>query len=152
MEDYLRTVGEETSRMGTQHDDPRLTSQGQSHLQLRQLNRAHQKTDPPPERAKPAPIQLTMQAVNRLQTNAVTKAKADMIISAFFFLLHAGEHAKSRNESAPFRLQDVSFSTPQGVPNAATGDIALIAIAHKVHLLRNFWCWTLTSWSRCAST
>lgn len=59
-----------------------------------------------------------------------------MTIIGYYFLCRPGEHTICRQYNHPFLLQDITFETPQGPVNAATGSLASIRSAHKV--LYNF--------------
>jgi hypothetical protein len=107
----LRAIGQTCVSLGTQ--DPRLNHFGKIDFRLlRQLN-AYQREDPPPDRVKPIPFQVILYlATTAFAVGAAaegTKAIADMVILAFFFLLRPGEYtfSSSKKDSAPFRLQDV---------------------------------------------
>ena len=64
MADFLCTVGEMLADMGT--PDPHLNFHGKCFKTLSNLFRACGKEDPPPDRAKPIPIQLVEHAVSAL--------------------------------------------------------------------------------------
>ena len=84
---HLWQVGEETSRMGPENRDPRYGVSGKIHVVLGQQYRAYSIEDPPPERVKPIPLQLVLHAVNNLQSDELSRAMADLIITGLFFLL-----------------------------------------------------------------
>ena len=65
MEDYLRTIGEMISLVGSR--DPRLDIRGRTLKPLADLLKAYCTEDPPPDRVKPLPIQLIKHAVKLLQ-------------------------------------------------------------------------------------
>ena len=93
--DFPCTVGETLANLGT--PDPHLDSHGKRFKTLSNLFRAHGKEDPPPDRAKPVPIQLVEHAVNSLLADAtmpvhLQHATADCIVLGHFFLLRPGEH------------------------------------------------------------
>ena len=78
---------------------------------------AYRKTDDPPTRVKPIPVQV-LERIMSLAQNSVnaplTVAQADMIGLAFFFLLRPGEYTDdSSAESTPFRLRNVQIFVGQ---------------------------------------
>ena len=90
MADFSCTVGETLADMGT--PDPHLNSHDKCFKTLSNLFRAHGKEDPPPDQAKPVPIQLVEHAANALRVDATTPvqlrhATADCIVIGCFFLL-----------------------------------------------------------------
>jgi len=97
--------------MGTK--DPRLKQFGALDFRLARQLRAYQREDPPPDRVKPIPFQVILYLATTAFAVAAaaegTKAIADMIILAFFFLLRPGEYtiSASKKDSAPFRSMDV---------------------------------------------
>ena len=134
--DYLRTVGEEVSMVGT-HSDPRFDQTGQPVLVLRQQQRSFHREDPPPEKVKPIPVQLLRHAVQQCQADEFQRATADLLIIGFFYLLRPGEHCHNSNNNHPFRLRDVSFTQAEVAPaiiNAAVIDLTLLGSASLVHL------------------
>jgi hypothetical protein len=101
-------MGQTFSALGTQ--DPRQDAHGQIDFRLQRQLRGYSRADPPPNRVKPIPIQI-LQHVMALAALASaahgTKAIADMICLAFFFLLRPGEYTGTPSETTPFTLQDV---------------------------------------------
>jgi hypothetical protein len=91
--------------------DPRLDPSGHVDFRLTRMLKAYSKEDPAPNRVKPVPVPV----LRRIMTIAAasddeeTKAIADMICIAFFFLLRPGEYAISSSESTPFELKDVQL-------------------------------------------
>ena len=135
MEDYLRTVGEEISLDDQASLDPRYSNTGALHPSIKKLQKSYAKKDPPPTRVKPVPLPLVRHAVAAYQQSCnVIKAIMDLTIVAFFFLLRPGEHSYDKREDYPFRLQDVSFQTPNGTTNAAVIDLDDLLLATIVHL------------------
>jgi len=65
--DYLCTISEEISILGAD-PDPRYGLNSKLHVLLHQQYRSYDKTDPPPHKVKPIPIQLLAHAVHCLQT------------------------------------------------------------------------------------
>lgn len=115
-------------------DDPRHGALG-LHPKIDRLQRAYKKSDPPPERVKPVPVQLVQHA-NSVgnRGDPFVLAVLDLLILGFFFLLRPGEHTYDRENNTPFRLMDVSFQSPQGVFNATTITAEQLAECTKVHL------------------
>ena len=88
-----------------------MTTQGAIDFRIRRQLQAYSKQDPPPHRVKPIPVSVirhVLQAAT-LGNAASTKAIADMICIAFFFLMRPGEYTVSPSESTPFCLQDVQL-------------------------------------------
>lgn len=121
--------------MGPQNRDPRHGIGGKIHVVLRHQYSAYSKEDPPPERVKPIPMQLTRHTVTSLQLDELSRAMADLIIIAVFFLLRPGEYCYNTDgNNAPFRLQDVSFELNDVQTNAVTVPLDLLATATLVLL------------------
>ena len=76
---------------------------GKLHFALSHQFQAYQREDPPPDRVKPIPFQvvlyLTTTAFAVMAAAEGTKAIADMILLAFFFLLHPGEYTSSSRQT-----------------------------------------------------
>jgi hypothetical protein len=92
--------------------DPRLTNMGKLDFRLQRMQSAYTKDDPPPNRVKPVPIMVVRRilAIARPTHCPFTKALADMIGLAFFFLLRPGEYTDSpASDTSPFQLQDVQL-------------------------------------------
>jgi len=103
-------VGQTLARLG--HTDPRLTPAGKLDVRLTRQLASYTKTDPPPSRVKPIPINILRQAATtaRLSTNPLQHALADMLILGFYFLLRPGEYAATINpEASPFRLKNIKL-------------------------------------------
>ena len=135
MEDYLRTVGEEIALDDETCLDPRYTNTGRLHPSIDRLQRSYRKDDPPPTRVKPIPLPLVRHAIQAYhQANAFMQALLDLTVIAFFFLLRPGEQCYDKQNNHPFRLQDVSFQSPNATSNAATITDEELALATTVHL------------------
>ena len=120
---YLRTIAEEI-RVGSKwRQDPRFGDGPHMHLDLAHLQRSYSKADPPPEKVKPVPITLLQHACQH-PTSAFARARNNMTIAGFFYMLRPGEYTQCRRNNHPFRLQDVTFETPQGPVNAASAPVA----------------------------
>ena len=103
------------------------------HLDLAHLRRSYSKADPPPEKVKPIPIPLLQHACSN-PTTAFARARANMTIAGFFYMLRPGEYTQCRSNNHPFRLQDVTFETPKGPINAATAPVSQLRRATAVLL------------------
>lgn len=134
MEDYLRTVGEEISFVDAEGVDPRYSNTGRLHGALDRLQRSYKKADPPPGRVKPIPMQLLRHAVDNLQSDALTKAVADLLQIGMFYLLRPGEHTYSSDNNHPFRLCDVSFQSVLAAINATHITQSQLDASNRVHL------------------
>ena len=72
---------------------------------------AYKKQDPPPKRVKPIPISIIRHVIGiaAASNHPATRAIADMVVLAFFFLLRPGEYTSGPSESTPFSLADVQL-------------------------------------------
>ena len=113
--------------------DPRFGDGPTMHLDLAHLRRSYSKADPPPEKVKPIPIPLLQHACSN-PTTAFARARANMTIAGFFYMLRPGEYTQCRSNNHPFRLQDVTFETPKGPVNAATAPVSQLRRATAVLL------------------
>ena len=113
--------------------DPRYGTSLTQHLDLAHLSRSYSKSDPPPEKVKPIPIQLLRHACQPTP-DSFAQARSNMTITGFFYLLRPGEYTYCRRNNHPFRLQDVTFDTPNGLVNAAVAPMATLKRATKVLL------------------
>jgi len=116
--------------------DPRINpDDGKLHFALRRQYAAYQREDPPPDRVKPIPFQvvlyLTTTAFAVLAAAEGTKAIADMILLAFFFLLRPGEYTSSnrQTDSSPFRLMDVCLRSGHTYMDVLRCDFATLDTA-----------------------
>ena len=122
MEEALRAVGQEFSRLGI--PDPRLD--GTSYVfRLKTLFKAWADSDPAPSRVWPVNITILRSLATCLSLDdnqPRAQAILDLCVIAFYFLCQPGEYALSpatdRGRSKPFRLVDTTFSSPiaQRVP------------------------------------
>jgi hypothetical protein len=106
--DALRAIGQTLAHLG--HPDPRLTPAGTIDLRLQRLLSSYTRSDPPPSRVKPVPLDLLRHVCtqNLASVHPLGHATADMAALAFFFLLRPREYAKSTNpDSTPFHLCDI---------------------------------------------
>ena len=113
VEDAVRAVAQALAA------DPRLNSFGQLDFRLTSLWRAWKRTDPPPTRVKPIPVQVLRQLVDHTHhlENPMMLAVSDMVILAFFFLLRPGEYTGTSSNTTPFTLRDIQlFIGRQRVP------------------------------------
>ena len=113
--------------------DPRYGDGQRMHLELAHLSRSYSKADPPPYKVKPTPIPLVRHACQHTST-PFTQARSNMTIAGFFYMLRPGEYTYCRRNNHPFRLQDVTFQTPLGLINAATGSLPHLRQATAVLL------------------
>ena len=135
VEDYVRSIGQTFIELGL--NDPRLGPDLKMDHRLTRMWRAYTKSDPPPHRVKPVPVQV----LRHISTIAIASndpmliATADMITLAFFFLLRPGEYTDSRSDSKPFHLADVQlFSGPNQRFNLATASAEQIRSANFASL------------------
>lgn len=105
------------------------------HLELAHLSRSYSNKDPPPEKVKPIPIQLLRHACQHA-TTPFAKARSNLSVVGYFYLLRPGEYTFSRRHNFPICLQDVTVQTPTGFVNAATAPIA--SIRKGTNVLYNF--------------
>jgi hypothetical protein len=90
--------------------DPWLNSVYEIDFHLQRSLHARKHTDPTPLRVKPIPITVICRIAVLATSDVVDdtfQAAADMIIIAFFFLLHPGEYMD--NNKDPFRLTDTQL-------------------------------------------
>jgi integrase len=106
-------VGQTLSYMGT--PDPRLDSHGALDLRLKHQLRHYSKTDPPPRRVKPIPIQVLRHLVQQAHADSsVTHSRlaiADLVTIAYYFLMRPGEYCTSTGEdgSHPFHTDEIEL-------------------------------------------
>ena len=138
VQDYLRTVAEEIRLGSPQHLDPRYNQHHQMDRDLQLISKGYSKQDPPPDKVKPVPIQLVRHAHRALMTSSLVHAPvlARLLVMGYFFLLRPGEYTYDVDNNHPFRLQDVTFDTPEGLLNAATASEH--AIRQAIRVLLNF--------------
>ena len=95
--------------------DPRLDSHGSIDLRLQHQLRHYAKTDPPPRRVQPIPIAVLKHLIQLVTRDPLAtesrKAIMDLIILAFYFLMHPGEYCTSSGEdsSHPFHLDELEL-------------------------------------------
>ena len=109
VEGALRAIGQTFSSVGSR--DPRLTPFGKTEFRIRRQLTGYAKQDPPPNRAKPIPYAVLHHILHLALAHGTAEALAvaDMIITAFFFLLRPGEYSEPNAENKPFHLNDVQF-------------------------------------------
>jgi hypothetical protein len=109
VEDAIRAIAQTLAAVGT--PDPRLNSFGQIDVRLSSLWQSWKRTDPPPTRVKPIPVQVLRQLVDttRHLADPMMSAVSDMIILAFFFLLRPGEYTGTSSNTTPFTLRDIQL-------------------------------------------
>ena len=114
VEKALRHVAQTLVLAG--YDDPRKTL-GSEHLDLpfQRLLRSYRHDDPVPKPQLALPVNTVEAAGIQYQApnDARTRAAADLVITAFFFLLRVGEYTMPqrnvRTRTVQFRVQDVTF-------------------------------------------
>ena len=111
-EDYVRMVGQTFLHVGA--DDPRLNSACKIDFRISRTIAAWKKSDSPPNRVKPIPIQVIRRIASVSYTtfaSPLCRAIADMIILAFFFLLRPGEYTDNDGytDKHPFLLENVQL-------------------------------------------
>ncbi len=107
-EDYIRHVAQTFLNLGA--NDPRLNSAYKIDFCLQRTLAAWKLTDPAPLRVKPIPISVIRRIATLATENTgddTSRAAADMVIIAFFFLLWPGEYTD--NETNPFRFTDTQL-------------------------------------------
>jgi hypothetical protein len=117
VEDAVRAIAQALAAVGS--PDPRLNSFGQLDFRLTSLWRAWKRSDPPPTRVKPIPVQVLRLLVDNTRHlgDPMMMSVSDMIILAFFFLLRPGEYTGTSSNTTPFTLRDVQlFHGRQRVP------------------------------------
>ena len=116
--------------------DPKMTPTGNLDGRLQLQFRCYSRQDPPPSRVKPIPVQVLsrLACIAAASREPELQAIADMIIIAFFFLLHPGEYTGTKSDSSPFRLSDVTFSVGRTVFDTETATANNLASATFVIL------------------
>jgi hypothetical protein len=75
------------------------------------MHKAFQKQDPPPDRVKPLPLSLLIQAASLAHSvpdsSIALRAIVDMMCLAFYFLMRPGEYCTTPQQPHPFRMSDV---------------------------------------------
>lgn len=127
VEKALRHVAQTLVLAG--YDDPRRTY-GSKELDLpfQRLLAQYRKEDPPPQPQVALPVATVQYAAGQChgQNSALRKATADLIATAFFFLLRVGEYSmpqkNTKTRTVQFRVKDVTFRDLRGhtIPHHAT--------------------------------
>jgi hypothetical protein len=107
-EDYVQHIAQTFLNLGA--DNPRLNSAYKIDFCLQRTLAAWKLTDPVPLRVKPIPISVIRRIATLATENTgddTSRAAADMVIIAFFFLLQPGEYTD--NETNPFCLTDTQL-------------------------------------------
>jgi hypothetical protein len=110
VEDAIRAVGQTFARVGS--TDIRKDANGEIDFRIRRQLRSYARTDPPPNRVKPIPVQVifhVLAAAFSIRGSVGTQAIANMTVIAFFFLLRPGEYTGTTTDDHPFRLADVKL-------------------------------------------
>ena len=107
VEDSWRAIGQTLAMLGS--PDPRQNQHGDIDFRLQRQLRGYARTDAPPNRVKPVPIEVIrhLLAVAFQQHDPPAQAIADMICLAYFFLLRPGEYTGNPSNTTPFTLADV---------------------------------------------
>jgi hypothetical protein len=139
VEKALRHVAQTLLLAG--YDDPRRTY-GSKELDLpfRHLLRSYKSQDPAPQPQLAIPV-ATIERAGAYHTapnTALTRATADLVTTAFFFLLRVGEYTMPkrnvRTRTVQFRVQDVTFRQADGVVIPNTAPLHILAHADSVTL------------------
>ena len=134
--DAMRSVGQTLRWMGSK--DVRLDEYGEIDFRIRAQIKAYKKVDPAPNRVKPAPITLVIDALNfayHEKPTAERKAVANMICLAFFFCLRPGEYTGTTTDDQAFAVDDVVLFLGGRRLNNATATDDEVAMATHVHLI-----------------
>ena len=135
VEQYLRAVGQGLSGLGAR--DPRHDAHGKTDFRLSRQLRSYTREDPPPAQVKPLPTPVLHDVFSHhFRGDARSQCLADIVWTGFFFLLRPGKHcnAGADNDSAPFRLCDVTVRRGSQVFNTTTDPLDLLATADHVVL------------------
>ena len=133
--DAMRSVGQALRWMGSK--DVRLDQYGEIDFRIRAQIKAYKRVDPAPNRVKPVPITLVIDALDFAYTGKPTaerKAIANMICIAFFFCLRPGEYTGTTTYDQAFALDDVALFLGDRRLRTATAPDADVAMATHVHL------------------
>ena len=110
VESALRSVGQTIASLGYRDLRLQVAGSGKLDIRLHRQLQAYSKTDPPPARVKPIPLQIIQHVVQQCYTTTDARHQTigHMVTLGFFFLLQPGEYAYTDNpDAAPFHLQDV---------------------------------------------
>ncbi len=96
-------------------------------MPFRHLLKSYKSQDPAPrpQLAIPAATVKRAGAYHQAPNTTRTQATADLVVTAFFFLLQVGEYTmpkkNTRTRTVQFRVQDVTFRREDGtvIPNSA---------------------------------
>jgi hypothetical protein len=140
VEKALRYVAQTLVMAG--FEDPRKTPGSEDlDLPFRHLLLGYRNADPAPQPQLAIPVNTIEEAGRHFgAASDKLRAAADLVTTAFFFLLRVGEYtlSKKRGRTVPFRVQDVSFRRQDGsvIPNTAPLD-QLMAAASVTLFLEN---------------
>jgi hypothetical protein len=118
--------------------DPRLIAGSPTFdPRLARLVGAYRKLDPAPKRVQPISLDVLHQACNIAQAAADPEsvAAADLMWTAFFFLLRPGEYMNNADGAHPFSLSDVRLWVVTKQINPLTASIASLHSATFVALV-----------------
>ena len=133
--DAVRSVGQAFARMGS--PDPRLTIAGKLDYRLHSLYRSYRKDDAPPKRAKPVPITIIMDVLDRAfhrEPSNARQAVANMICVGFYFCLRPGEYTGTTTDDQAFAIEDVDLFLGTRLLNNSGATDAEILAATSVRL------------------
>jgi hypothetical protein len=138
VEKALRHVAQTIVLAG--YDDPRKTL-GSSNLDLpfSRLLTSYRHDDPVPQPQLALPVNTVEAAGIHYQANdARSRAAADLVTTAFFFLLRVGEYTmprrNARTRTVQFRIQDVTFRDADGTVILNTAPLHVLTAANSVTL------------------
>jgi hypothetical protein len=139
VEKALRHVAQTLVLAG--YDDPRRTY-GAKELDLpfRHLLKSYKDQDPAPKPQLAIPVATVERAAayHQAPNTCLTRATADLVATAFFFLLRVGEYtmpqANVRTRTVQFRVQDVTFRQKNGTVISNTAPLAQLLQAASVTL------------------
>ena len=127
VEKVLRYVAQTLVLAG--YPDPRRTSGGSDlDLPFSRLLKSYKTDDPPPKPQLALPVATVARAASFHTTRhpALTRATADLVTIAFFYLLRVGEYTMPkphlRTRTVQFRVQDVTFRAQDDsiIPHSAS--------------------------------
>jgi hypothetical protein len=122
--------------------DPRKTNQGSKDLEIifKNLFKAYKTADPAPKPQLALPVKTIEEAARHFEapSSLRTRATADLVTTAFFFLLRVGEYTfpqgNRSTRTVQFRVQDVTFRSQDGMVLPNTASLAQLSAAASVTL------------------
>jgi hypothetical protein len=122
------------------YEDPRkATGAHDLDLPFQRLLKSYRNADPVPKPQLALPVHTIATAGQHYQApQAAVRATADLVITAFFFLLRVGEYTmpkkQQRTRTVQFRLQDVTFRRANNTIIQRNAPLAELAAAASVTL------------------